>query len=63
MNTIKDAAQEFLADKRVAVTGVSRSPKDHGSNVVNKRLRERGYQDLPSIPMPERSREMPASAT
>jgi uncharacterized protein len=43
MTKIKDAASEFLANKRVAVTGVSRHPKDHGSNVVYKRLRERGY--------------------
>jgi predicted CoA-binding protein len=28
----------------VAVTGVSRNPKGHGSNVVYQRLRERGYQ-------------------
>jgi predicted CoA-binding protein len=27
----------------VAVTGVSRAPKQHGSNTVYKRLRERGY--------------------
>jgi len=44
MPTIKDAASEFLATKRVAVTGVSREPKGHGSNVVYKRLRERGYE-------------------
>ena len=44
MPTIKDATAEFLAHKRVAVTGVSRHPKDHGSNVVYKRLRERGYE-------------------
>ena len=43
MTRIKDAASEFLANKRVAVTGVSRHPKDHGSNVVYKRLRDRGY--------------------
>jgi predicted CoA-binding protein len=43
MQPIKDAAAEFLAGKRVAVTGVSREAKDHGSNVVYKRLRERGY--------------------
>src|ERR671925_368006 len=42
--TIHEAATEFLSHKRVAVTGVSRSPKDHGSNVVYKRLRERGYE-------------------
>jgi predicted CoA-binding protein len=44
MQRIKDAAAEFLAGKRVAVTGVSREAKDHGSNVVYKRLRERGYE-------------------
>jgi uncharacterized protein len=27
----------------VAVTGVSRTPKTHGSNTVYKRLRDRGY--------------------
>ena len=42
--TIKNAAAEFLTHKRVAVTGVSRSPNEHGSNVVYKRLRERGYE-------------------
>ncbi len=44
MQSMKDAAAAFLAHKRVAVTGVSRSPKDHGSNTVYKRLRERGYE-------------------
>ncbi len=44
MQSIKDAAAEFLASKRVAVTGVSRTPKTHGSNNVYRRLRERGYQ-------------------
>jgi predicted CoA-binding protein len=43
MATIREAATEFLAHKRVAVTGVSRTPGKHGSNVVYKRLRERGY--------------------
>ena len=44
MTTIKEAASEFLTHKRVAVTGVSRTPGNHGSNVVYKRLRQRGYQ-------------------
>jgi len=43
MIPVKQAAAEFLAQKRIAVTGVSRSPKDHGANVVYKRLRDRGY--------------------
>jgi predicted CoA-binding protein len=44
MQSIEEAASEFLATKRVAVTGVSRTPKTHGSNNVYKRLRERGYK-------------------
>ena len=44
MTPIKDAAADFLAHKRVAVTGVSRTPGKHGSNVVYTRLRDRGYE-------------------
>jgi predicted CoA-binding protein len=43
MDTIKKAATEFLAVKRIAVTGVSRNAEGHGSNVVYQRLRQRGY--------------------
>jgi predicted CoA-binding protein len=44
MQPIEHAAAAFLASKRVALTGVSRHPESHGSNVVYRRLRERGYQ-------------------
>jgi predicted CoA-binding protein len=44
MRTVKQAASAFLAKKRIAVTGVSRTPQGHGSNVVYQRLRDRGYQ-------------------
>jgi predicted CoA-binding protein len=45
MKDIKEAASEFLANKRIAVTGVSRNQKSgHGSNTVYKRLRDRGYE-------------------
>jgi predicted CoA-binding protein len=44
MQSVKEAADQFLANKRVAVTGVSRTPKTHGSNTVYRRLRERGYE-------------------
>jgi predicted CoA-binding protein len=44
MPTIKEAAADFLANRRIAVTGVSRQPGQHGSNVVYTRLRERGYE-------------------
>jgi uncharacterized protein len=43
MSTIKEAAADFLACRRIAVTGVSREPKDHGGNIVFTRLKERGY--------------------
>jgi predicted CoA-binding protein len=44
MQSINEAASAFLANKRVAVTGVSRTPENHGSNAVYRRLRERGYE-------------------
>jgi len=44
MQSVNEAAAAFLANKRVAVTGVSRTPKTHGSNSVYKRLRDRGYE-------------------
>ena len=44
MQTMKEAAAAFLANKRIAVTGVSRTPKTHGSNNVYKRLRQSGYE-------------------
>lgn len=53
MQPIKDAAAEFLAKKRVAVTGVSRTPGEHGSNVVYTRFRDRGYEVFPVNPNAE----------
>lgn len=44
MQPIKEAAGQFLSHKRIAVTGVSRKPENHGSNVVYNRLKERGYE-------------------
>ena len=44
MPTMNDAAAAFLSNKRIAVTGVSRKPREHGSNTVYKRLRDRGYE-------------------
>ncbi len=44
MENVKDAAAQFLSNKRVAVTGVSRTSAGHGSNVVYQRLRDRGYE-------------------
>ena len=50
MPNVKEAAAEFLARKRVAVTGVSRHPKGHGSNIVYQRLRTRGFEVFPVNP-------------
>jgi uncharacterized protein len=44
MQSVQEAASAFLANTRVGITGVSRTPKTHGSNTVYKRLRERGYE-------------------
>jgi uncharacterized protein len=44
MAKMKDAASEFLASNRVAVTGVSRKAESHGANFVYQRLRQRGYR-------------------
>ena len=43
MTGINEAAAAFLSKRRVAVTGVSRRPENHGANVVYRRLRDRGY--------------------
>lgn len=40
---VADAANTFLSQQRIAVTGVSRSPDQHGANVVYQRLKECGY--------------------
>jgi uncharacterized protein len=48
--SIDEAASEFLAQKRMAVTGVSRSPRSHASNAVCQRLRARGYEVVPVNP-------------
>ena len=44
MVAVKAAAADFLALRRIAVTGVSRHPKGHGSNAVLQGLRKRGYE-------------------
>jgi predicted CoA-binding protein len=41
---LRDAAEQFLSHRRIAVTGVSRDPANHGGNVVYTRLRDRGYE-------------------
>ena len=44
MPSIKEATADFLSQKRIAVTGVSRHPENHSANLVYRRLREHGYE-------------------
>jgi predicted CoA-binding protein len=45
MTTLKEAASDFLGQKRIAVAGVSRTPGgSHGANVVYTGLKKAGYE-------------------
>ena len=35
---------DFLAQRRIAVAGVSRRPETHGANGIFRRLKDRGYE-------------------
>ena len=41
-HTLREAAEEFLAQKRIAVAGVSRDPKQP-ANLIYRRLRDTGH--------------------
>ena len=59
MQGINQATATFLGSKRVAVTGVSRHPSNHGSNTVYRRLRDRGYQVFAVNPNADRVEDDP----
>lgn len=44
MTTVTEAATDFLAQRRIAVAGVSRQAAGHGGNYVYTTLKKRGYQ-------------------
>ena len=54
MIPVKKAAENFLGARRIAVTGVSRTPAGHGSNPVYRRLKDRGYDVVPINPSTDR---------
>ena len=60
MLTMQEAAQQFLANKRIAVTGVSRTAKNHGANTVFNRLRDRGYDVFAVNPNADRVEGAPS---
>ena len=60
MTPMKDAARQFLDSRRIAVTGVSRTPSGHGGNVVFQRLRDRGYEVFAVNPSAETVEDSPS---
>ncbi len=44
MATVAEASADFLAQRRIAVAGVSRNAAGHGGNYVYKTLRKQGYE-------------------
>ncbi len=51
MPTADQAISDFLAQRRIAVAGVSREAGGkHGGNIVYQRLRDRGYEVFPVNP-------------
>lgn len=44
MVTVAEAAQDFLAQKRIAVAGVSRNAGAHSGNGIYQRFKQRGYE-------------------
>jgi predicted CoA-binding protein len=52
MSVLKDAAAEFLAQRRIAVVGVSRV-QGQAANIIYRRLRDSGYQVYPVNPNAE----------
>lgn len=43
MTTLREAAEEFLAQRRIAVAGVSRDPRQP-ANLIYRRLRDAGHE-------------------
>lgn len=52
MSTLSEAVSDFLAQKRIAVAGVSRN-EGQAANTVYKKLRDAGYQVFPVNPKAE----------
>ncbi len=49
--TLESKVHDFLAQKRIAVAGVSRDPKRHPSaNLIYRRLKETGHEVFPVNP-------------
>ncbi len=49
MNSMNSMAEDFLAQERIAVVGVSRTKKD-AANIIYDKLKKTGYQVIPVNP-------------
>ncbi len=54
MPTLSAKVGDFLAQRRVAVAGVSRTRQDAAGNLIYRRFKARGYQVFPINPNAER---------
>jgi hypothetical protein len=50
---MKSRIEDFLAQKRIAVAGVSRNPQGEAANIIYRKLRDSGYQVFPINPNAE----------
>ncbi len=53
MSTFNTKAEEFLAQERIAVAGVSRAKTDAAANGIYRKLRDSGHQVFPINPNAE----------
>ncbi len=44
MSALQQRVDDFLAQRRIAVAGVSRTPEGGAANMIYKRFRDKGYQ-------------------
>ncbi|MGB7623891.1 MAG: CoA-binding protein [Terriglobia bacterium] len=50
MSSLKESVDDFLAQKRIAIAGVSRQSKNEAANFIYRKLRDSGYQVFPVNP-------------
>ena len=63
MTLLAAAVADFLAQRPIAVAGVSRRAAEHSGNAVYKRLRDRGYEVFALNPNADTSRATSAFTT
>lgn len=54
MSTLTEKVSNFLAQKHIAVAGVSRDPKGSAANLIYQKLKNGGYKVFPVNPQAEK---------